>query len=490
MRILGRNTCIAPNAFKGTLTAAQAARAIARGLRRVLPRAELIEFPIADGGDGFAGVLAAHLRARWMRWRVHNALGLPITAAFAYAGDTAVIELARASGLAQLGRRAPLAASTRGTGELIAAAVNLGARRILLGIGGSASTDGGTGLARALGARFLDKRGNEVPEGGGALQELARVDLSGMHPGLRRAEILVACDVTNPLYGPRGAARVFAPQKGATPAQMRRLDAGLKNLARIIQRDLGLNVQQLPGAGAAGGTGAGLAAFCGAELTNGFNLVAGALGLEKQLRRCDLVITGEGKLDATTVHNKAPAGILRLARKTGVPTIAICGTIAPGSEAIGFDAAFDVHKADPRGDGMRQQKSERAMPQKSLPRTSPRCAAIGFHDLSAGVLIGGRDLWVTPAPRPSVPLPRSTAASDTQTKFPPAQAPSHQLQIKPLRKLQIPPPIPHPIPVIHLDVQTLGIEFIKIHPRRIGVRQRVRIMHPLPKLLPTPASRG
>ncbi len=353
MRIL-----IAPNAFKGTLTAQEAAKAMARGLKRELPHAELIKCPVADGGDGFAEVLGARLNARWIRRRVHDPVGKIITASFALSSgsSTAIIELARASGLALLKHPDPLGASTGGTGELIAAALDLGATRVLIGIGGSASTDGGTGLARALGARFLDHRGEELPTGGAALSHLARIDLSGLDPRLKAARLQVACDVTNPLHGRRGAAFTFAPQKGASLAQVRQLDAGLRQLARIIRRDLGMKVQSIAGAGAAGGTGAGLAAFCGAELTGGFDLVAQTLGIAKLIRSCDLVITGEGRLDRTTAHNKAPIGILRLARQAGIPALALGGSFGPGARGLGFDAIF---QAAPPANGRAGRPAER-----------------------------------------------------------------------------------------------------------------------------------
>jgi glycerate kinase len=336
---------IAPNAFKGTLSAGQAAAAIARGLRQALPQAQLIQCPIADGGDGFAEVLAHHFAARWILRRVRNPLGKPVNAAFALSrdGTTAIIEMARASGLALLRRRDPMRASTFGAGELIRAALDRGARRIVVGIGGSASTDGGAGLARALGVRFLDNRGRDLPDGGGSLIKLSNIDMSACDWRLRHTRIDVACDVDNRLFGPRGAAHVFAPQKGARPAQVRQLDAGLRNLARIIRRDLGLHAKdfaQTPGAGAAGGTGAGLIAFCGARLARGFDLVAQARNLEQTATECDIIVTGEGRLDDTTRHSKAPFGILQIARRIGLPAIAICGAASAGARRLGFDAIF------------------------------------------------------------------------------------------------------------------------------------------------------
>jgi glycerate kinase len=276
-------------------------------------------------------------------------LGRKRKAAFGLAGDgrTAIIETAAASGLALLnpGERNPLLTSTFGSGELIRAALNHGVRKILVGVGGSATNDGGLGMARALGARFFDARRRELAEGGGALRRLARIDLSGLDPRLERVEITVACDVRNPLYGPRGAARVYGPQKGATPEMVKTLDAGLKRLAAVIRTDLGLDVARLPGAGAAGGLGAGLAAFLKSRLRPGVEIVLDATDLENKLAGCDLVITGEGRLDGQTVFGKAPAGVAKAAKKFGLPVIAICGSLGPDAgktKAIGIDARFSA----------------------------------------------------------------------------------------------------------------------------------------------------
>jgi len=322
---------VAPNAFKGTLTAREAADCIATGLGRALPGARIRKIPMADGGDGTAQAIADATGGRMVRRVVTGPSGRRVRAAFALTGDgrTAVIEMATASGLALLRprERNPMRTTTRGTGELIARALDLGVKRILVGIGGSATNDGGTGMARALGVKFLDAMGRELPGGGGALRHLMRIDRSGLHPRAAGATVDVACDVDNPLTGPRGAARVYGPQKGATPEMVRELDANLKRLARLIRRDVGPDILKVPGSGAAGGLGAGLMAFLNGRLKPGVELVMAAVKLERKLRGCDLVVTGEGRMDAQTASGKAPAGVARTARKLGLPVIAICGSL-------------------------------------------------------------------------------------------------------------------------------------------------------------------
>jgi glycerate kinase len=362
---------IAPNAFKGTLTAAQAAACIERGLRRALPGLATVKIPLADGGDGTLPAIVEATGGKRVRCWVGDPLGRSIPSTFGVTGDgrTAVIEMALASGLALLkpGERNPLPTSSRGTGELIRAALDRRVTEIILGIGGSATNDGGAGLARALGVKFLDARNRELPEGGGALAKLARIDLTGLDARLKSTAISVACDVDNPLCGPRGAARVYGPQKGATPAMVRRLETGLKRLAAVIQRDAGVSVAHLPGAGAAGGLGAGLVALLGARLRPGADLVTQAIGLESKLAGCDLIITGEGRLDGQTACGKAPAGVARVARRLGIPVIAICGSLGPDAgrvRAIGIEAWFS--------------SLEEPVPEADLPRRAPgrleRCA--------------------------------------------------------------------------------------------------------------------
>ena len=339
---------IAPDSFKGTLSAAEAAEAIAAGVRRAIPRARFRLIPMADGGEGTVDAVIAATRGRWRRCAVHDPLGRAITARYGLVGGRtprAVIEMAAASGLPLLQprERNPLVTGTEGTGDLLRDALGRGARRIWMGIGGSATNDGGTGMARALGVRFLDRRGNDLPRGGGALVDLQRIAWDGLDHRLLGAIIEVACDVTNPLCGPNGASAVYGPQKGATPAMVRRLDAGLKRLAQIMTCELGVDAAGMPGAGAAGGLGFGLMAFCGARLRCGVEMVAEAVALETQCRGCDLVITGEGRIDGQTINGKTPMGVARVAGRVGVPVIAICGCAGDGWQnvhKVGIAAVF------------------------------------------------------------------------------------------------------------------------------------------------------
>ncbi|HHY85601.1 MAG TPA: glycerate kinase [Verrucomicrobia bacterium] len=329
---------IAPNAFKGSLTAGEAARCIEAGLRRALKNALFMRVPVADGGEGTAAVVVEATKGKWVKRLVAGPTGRKVMARFGLTGDgrTAVIEMASASGLVLLqpDERNPLVTSTRGVGELIRAALDRGVRRMLICVGGSATNDGGMGMARALGARFLDERGRELPEGGGALGRLSRIDLSGLDPRLKAVSVEAACDVTNPLYGRDGAAYVYGPQKGATPEMVKQLDAGLRRLASVVKRDLRKDVAMTPGAGAAGGLGAGLMAFLDGRVRSGAELVLELLDFRRKLAGCDLVITGEGRLDAQTAFGKAPAVVAREARRLGVPVIAICGSVGPGAEEI------------------------------------------------------------------------------------------------------------------------------------------------------------
>jgi len=339
---------IAPDSFKGTLSAAEAAEAIAAGVRRAMPRARFRLIPMADGGEGTVDAVIAATHGRWHRCAVHDPLGRMITARYGLVGGRtprAVIEMAAASGLPLLQprERNPLVTGTEGTGDLLRDALGRGVRQIWMGIGGSATNDGGAGMARALGVRFLDRCGRELPRGGGALAALDRIVLDGLDPRVRQVSIEVACDVTNPLCGPNGASSIYGPQKGATPAMVRRLDAGLKRLAMVMKGQLGVAVAGVPGAGAAGGLGFGMMAFCGARLRRGVEMVADAVRLEAQCRGCDLVITGEGRIDGQTVNGKTPMGVARVAGRVGVPVIAICGCTGEGwqnAHQVGIAAVF------------------------------------------------------------------------------------------------------------------------------------------------------
>ncbi|QIA26867.1 glycerate kinase [Thermaerobacter sp. PB12/4term] len=327
---------VAPDSFKGSLTAEEAAAAMARGVARGWPGAAATQLPLADGGEGTAAVLVRATGGRWIRRRVTGPLGEPVEARWGLLGDgqTAVVEMAAASGLLLVppGKRRPLEATTTGTGELIRDALDYGCRRLLVAIGGSATTDGGTGMLAALGARFLDGAGRPLPPGGGALTRLERIDLSGLDPRLRQVTIEVACDVDNPLTGPRGAARVYAPQKGATPEQVEILEAGLARLAGVAARTLGHDRRDEPGAGAAGGLGFALIAFLGARLRPGAELVMDAAGFDRHLEAVDLVLTGEGRTDAQTLAGKLVARVAARARRHGRPVVVISGAVDPEVE--------------------------------------------------------------------------------------------------------------------------------------------------------------
>jgi glycerate 2-kinase len=343
----GMRIVIAPDSFKGSLDADRVATAIAAGIARVLPEAELVLRPVADGGEG---TVAAALRAGYspLQVRVSGPDGRPVDATIAVDGGTAVVELATAAGLG-LAPPAPLSATTRGVGQLIAAALDHGARRIVLGIGGSATTDGGAGMLRALGVRLLDADGADVPPGGGGLALLDRVDATGLDPRLAGAELVVASDVDNPLTGPTGAASVFAPQKGASPGEVAALDAALVRYAAVLARDLGAEVADVPGAGGAGGTAAGALAI-GARLTSGAALVCDLVGLDGVLAGADLVITGEGALDSQTLHGKAPAEVNGRARAAGVPCLAFAGVVRLSDDEIaaaGLAAAHALTEVEP-----------------------------------------------------------------------------------------------------------------------------------------------
>ncbi|HEV8423927.1 MAG TPA: glycerate kinase [Actinomycetes bacterium] len=342
---------VAPGKFEGSLSAGQAAAAIEAGLHRARPDAEVVRLPLGDGG---AGTLDALVAAGFERVPVlaTGPAGEPVEAAIATDGERVFVEMAEASGLERLpaGRRAPLEASTYGTGELLRAALDRGARELVLGIGGSATTDGGAGMGAALGARLLDRAGAELPPGGAALLRLARIDLSGLDPRLRQVHVTVACDVDNPLVGPEGAAHVYGPQKGARPDDVVLLDSALRRYARVLENDLGLDLAAIPGAGAAGGLGAGAIAFLGADLRPGIELVLELVGFDQAVAGADLVVTGEGRLDAQSLRGKAPVGVARAAAAHGVPVVALAGVVeVAGRElrAAGFEEAHALLDLEP-----------------------------------------------------------------------------------------------------------------------------------------------
>lgn len=315
-----------------------AARAIERGVRIGAPDAETVLVPVADGGDGTLDALVDSTGGEVFRSIVTGPLGRHLEANWGVMGDgrTAVIEMALASGLALMppNARDPRVTTTRGTGEIIKEALDRGFNRIIVGLGGSATNDAGAGMARALGARLLDAQGNNLDQGGAALARLASIDVSNLHAALSGVEIVGATDVTNPLCGPTGASAIYGPQKGASPQDVAELDEALGNFARVVEADLGQDIAQRPGAGAAGGLGAGLMVFAGAELRSGIDMVCEVLGFDQHLAGADLVITGEGRTDRSTVFDKAPVGVARRALAKGVPTVILAGSLGPGYEEL------------------------------------------------------------------------------------------------------------------------------------------------------------
>ena len=333
-----RRVVVAPDSFKGSLSAVEAARAMERGVLAVWPEAVVEKIPIADGGEGTVEAMVVATRGTYESRTVRGPLGEPVEARWGVLGDgrTAVLEMAAASGLTLVpsGRRDPRVTSTFGTGELMLAAMDAGYRRMVVGIGGSATNDGGTGMARALGVRFLDPAGSVLPEGGASLARLGAIDLTGLDRRLGEVEILVACDVDNPLTGPRGASAIYGPQKGATPAMVAELDAALGRFAERATLSTGRDVATRPGAGAAGGLGAGLLFFTPARLVPGVDLVLDAAHFDERVRGADLVLTGEGRTDQQTAMGKAPVGVARRARAHGVPVRVVSGSLGPGAELL------------------------------------------------------------------------------------------------------------------------------------------------------------
>ena len=329
---------VAPDSFKESLSAAQACDALRAGIHDVDPSIEVVAVPMADGGEGTVDAMVAATAGRHETRVVTGPLGESVEARLGLLGDGggAVIEMAAASGLPLVARdrRNPMVTTTRGTGELIRAAMDLGARRIVLGIGGSATVDGGAGMAQALGVGLLDAHGEPIGPGGGELAHLDRIDMAGRDPRLADTRIDVACDVDNPLVGPRGAAAVYGPQKGATPDMVAQLDANLAHLGDVVRRDLGTDVSALRGAGAAGGLGAGLVAFCGARLEPGVAIVTEAVGLSAKMAGADLCITGEGAVDRSSCFGKTVVGVASVAGEHGVPVVAVAGTLGQGAHDI------------------------------------------------------------------------------------------------------------------------------------------------------------
>ena len=340
---------IAPQAFKGSISAMEVSKAIQEGVINVFPDSEIILCPVADGGDGTLETLVASTGGSINETTVTGPIGNPVRALWGAMGDQkpAVIEMARPSGLAllTLDERDPLNATTMGLGEIILSALDAGFRDFIIGIGGSATNDAGAGMAQALGIRLLDKTNTEISVGGAALQNLRTIDISKLDNRILNSDFQVACDVNNPLTGPEGAAAIYGPQKGASKQQIDILDKALSNLSSIIKKDIGKEVSEIPGAGAAGGLGAGIMAFMDGNLRTGVDIVLDKVGLDSLLDSADLVITGEGGLDFQTVYDKAPIGVAKMAQKKQIPTIAISGMLGKDFHVVhahGIEAAVSL----------------------------------------------------------------------------------------------------------------------------------------------------
>lgn len=343
------NIVIAPDSFKGCLSAIEVAKALARGVQRVFPEARIALIPMADGGEGTVDAVLAAVGGKKVSVRVTDPLGRPRLADYGLldGGQTAILEMAAASGLPLLTdtERNPLLASTHGTGELIKDALAKGVKKILIGIGGSATNDGGAGMAEALGVRFLDAKGHSLRPGGADLERLARMDPSGLDPRLQDVAIEVACDVQNPLCGPQGASAVYGPQKGATPEMVERLDRALLNYGLQLSELAGQDIINLPGAGAAGGLGGGLVGFLGARLRSGTEIILEAARASETIPQADLVLTGEGKTDFQTAYGKVPVGVARLAKDAGVPVVVLSGAVEGDPDMLkdyGITVCFSV----------------------------------------------------------------------------------------------------------------------------------------------------
>ena len=340
---------IAPQGFKGNLTALQVARAIEKGIKRVVPGARTAIKPMADGGEGTVQALVDATGGKMMATEVTGPLGERVTAQWGILSDkvTAAIEMAAASGLPLVPheKRNPLVTTTYGTGELIQAALDNGCRKLIIGIGGSATNDGGAGMAQALGARLLDTKGKQLPFGGAALARLEHIDITGLDSRLTGFDVLLASDVNNPLCGPKGASAIYGPQKGATPELVKQLDAALAHYADVIQRDLGLDLKEVPGAGAAGGLGLGLMVFLKARLVPGIEVIIDTTNLVETLKDADLVFTAEGRIDQQSAMGKVPTGVALKAKEFGIPVIALAGEIGDDYAVVyeqGIDAVLSI----------------------------------------------------------------------------------------------------------------------------------------------------
>ncbi|MGC8659142.1 MAG: glycerate kinase [Desulfomonilaceae bacterium] len=378
---------IAPDSYKGSLSAVEVAKAIRKGIHQIFQQAEIIEVPIADGGEGTVEALVVATGGKIVPERVKGPLGNPVESFWGILGDnrTAVIEMAAASGLPLVpaGKRDPRIASSYGTGQLIKSALDNGFRKLILGIGGSATNDGGAGMAQALGVKFMDANGRELAPGGAELSRLTEINLDLLDPRLKESEIVVACDVDNPLFGPRGASAVYGPQKGATPEMVPELDNALKNFAEIAGKATGRLIADVPGAGAAGGMGAGLLFFTPAVLRTGVEIVFEAVGLASLIRSADIVITGEGRTDYQTAFGKAPVGVGKLAKQFNKVAICISGSLGRGADDIldqGINAVVSIVPAP--------MKLEECM--KSAPELVEKAANRVARLLKAGASLVGQ----------------------------------------------------------------------------------------------------
>ncbi|MCE3183141.1 MULTISPECIES: glycerate kinase [Enterococcus] len=341
---------LAPDSFKESMSAKNACEAMERGIRKVFPESKVIQVPMADGGEGTVDALVDGINGTKIEVMVSGPI--PSEKIKAYYGlladeSTAVIEMAKANGIELLAenKRNPLLTSTYGTGEMIKDALDKGVKKIIIGIGGSVTNDGGAGMAQALGVQFLDKNDKELPVGGGALSELAKVDVSTIDPRLKETEVVIASDVTNPLTGPNGASFVFGPQKGATPDMVKKLDENLVHYAAVIQKNLGIDIKDQPGSGAAGGLGAGLLVFTGAKMESGVDLVIQLTHLEEKIVQADYVFTGEGGMDFQTKFGKAPYGVAKIAKRYDKPVFACAGYIGEQVDILyeeGMTAIFGI----------------------------------------------------------------------------------------------------------------------------------------------------
>jgi len=372
---------IAPDSFKESLTAMAVANEIEAGFREFYPDAEYVKLPVADGGEGTVQAMIDASGGRRVNLQVSGPLGEPVDAFYGLMGDgaTAVIEMAAASGLELVptALRDPLRTSSYGTGQLIRNALDAGARRFVLGVGGSATNDGGAGMVQALGGRLRDADGVELPPGGGALHRLQGIDLSGLDGRIKDCVFDIACDVSNPLVGPQGASHIFGPQKGATPAMVEQLDANLRHYADVIERELGQQVADVPGAGAGGGIGAAMLVFLGGSLRPGSEIVTAAVGLDAAVADADLVITGEGRIDSQTIHGKTPVGVARVAQRHGKPVIAIAGCLAPGASVVHGHGIAAVFSAVSRPCTVEQALAEAAQNVRSAARNVAAVLSLG-----------------------------------------------------------------------------------------------------------------